>query len=121
MHTMPNDTAFQLAVSNIRFGSGITREVGMDLTELGARRVMLVIDPALVDLPTGAAVVESLRASRIDFVIFDQVRVEPTDAGFQGAAKFAVAERVDAFLAVGGGSTIDTAKAANLYATYPAD
>lgn len=118
---MNNDTAFQLAVSNIRFGSGITREVGMDLDELQVRRVMLVIDPALVDLPTGTAVVESLRSSRIDFVMYDRVRVEPTDASFQAAAAFAVAEKVDAFVAVGGGSTIDTAKAANLYATYPAD
>ncbi len=118
---MSTDTAFQLAVSNIRFGTGITREVGMDLAELGVRRVMLVIDPALVDLPTSAAVVEALRASHVDYVLYDQVRVEPTDAGFQGAAKFAVAEKVEAFVAVGGGSTIDTAKAANLYATYPAD
>jgi hydroxyacid-oxoacid transhydrogenase len=118
---MTNDTAFQLAVSNIRFGSGITREVGIDLAELGVRRVMLIIDPALVDLPTGVGVVEALRASGIDFVVYDQVRVEPTDASFQGAAKFAVTENVDAFVAVGGGSTIDTAKAANLYATYPAD
>jgi hydroxyacid-oxoacid transhydrogenase len=121
MTFMSNDTAFQLAVSNIRFGSGITREVGMDLVELGARRVMLVIDPALVDLPTGAAVVEALQASRIEFVVYDQVRVEPTEAGFREAAQIAVAEKVDAFVAVGGGSTIDTAKAANLYATYPAD
>ena len=118
---MINDTAFQLAASNIRFGRGITREVGMDLTELGARRVMLVIDPVLVDLPTGAAVVEALRTNQIDFVLYDQVRVEPTDAAFQQAAKFATAEKVDSFVAVGGGSTIDTAKAANLYSTFPAD
>jgi hydroxyacid-oxoacid transhydrogenase len=118
---MTTDTAFQLAASNIRFGAGITREVGMDLAEMGVRRTMLVIDPALIDLPTGAAVVEALRASRIDFVLYDEVRVEPTDKGFQGAAQFAVAENVDSFVAVGGGSTIDTAKTANLYSTYPAD
>jgi hydroxyacid-oxoacid transhydrogenase len=118
---MTNDTAFQLAASNIRFGVGITREVGMDLAEMGVRRTMVVIDPALVDLPTGAAVVEALHASRIDFVLYDDVHVEPTDNGFQEAAQFAVAERVDSFVAAGGGSTIDTAKAANLYATYPAD
>jgi hydroxyacid-oxoacid transhydrogenase len=118
---MTTDTAFQLAASNIRFGAGITREVGMDLTEMGARRTMLVIDPALVDLPTGAAVIEALRDSHIDFVLYNEVRVEPTDKGFQGAARFAVAEKVDSFVAVGGGSTIDTAKAANVYSTYPAD
>ena len=46
---MEKDTAFQMAASNIRFGAGTTAEVGMDLAELGARRVLLVIDPALVD------------------------------------------------------------------------
>jgi hydroxyacid-oxoacid transhydrogenase len=116
-----NDTAFQMAASNIRFGSGITREVGMDLVDLGARRVMLVIDPCLVNLSTGAAVVESLRASHIDFALYDQVRCEPTEAGFKAAAKFATDGKFDALLAVGGGSTIDTAKAANLYSTWPAD
>lgn len=93
----------------------------MDLVELGARRVMLVIDPALTDLPTGQVVVESLRSNNVDFVLYDQVRVEPTDRAFQAAARFAAAERCNAFVAVGGGSTIDTAKAANLYATWPAD
>lgn len=118
---MQTDTAYQMAVSNIRFGTGITREVGMDLVELGLRRVMLVIDPALVDLPTGAAVVESLRENQVDYALYDQVRVEPTDAGFQAASRFAVEGRFDGLVAVGGGSTIDTAKAANLYSTYPAD
>ncbi len=118
---MQTDTAFQMAMSNIRFGTGITREIGMDLVELGLRRVMLVIDPVLVDLPTGAAVVESLRASNVDYALYDQVRVEPTDASFQAAARFATEGRFDGLVAVGGGSTIDTAKAANLYSTYPAD
>jgi hydroxyacid-oxoacid transhydrogenase len=118
---MTTDTAFQLAASNIRFGAGVTREVGMDLAEIGVRRAMLVIDPAIVDLPTGGAVVEALSASRIDYVLYDRVRVEPIERGFQDAAQFAVTEKVDSFVAVGGGSTIDTAKAANLYASCPAD
>lgn len=121
MDAMQTDTAYQMAMSNIRFGTGITREVGMDLVELGLRRVMLVIDPALVDLPTGAAVVESLRANQVDYALYDQVRVEPTDAGFQAAAQFATEGRFDGLVAVGGGSTIDTAKAANLYSTHPAE
>jgi len=121
-HSTPgNDTAFQMAASSVRFGSGITREVGMDLAEMGVRRVMVVMDPVLRDLPTGRFVCESLQAERIDFDLFDDVRVEPTDSSFRAASEAAVQGRFDAILAVGGGSTIDTAKAANLYSTWPAD
>ncbi len=121
MNPSVHDTAFQIMASNCRFGYGITREVGMDLVDLGARRVLVVIDPALRLLPTGAVVQQALEESRLEFAIFDQVEVEPTDTSFLAAAKFATEGQFDAIVAVGGGSTIDTAKAANLYATYPAD
>ena len=71
---MNNEYAFEMATSSIRFGWGATREVGMDLVDLGARRVMLVIDPCLAKLAMGDTVVESLRASHIDFSIYDQVQ-----------------------------------------------
>src|SRR5438067_2832659 len=115
------DTAFQLSTSNLRFGGGITREVGMDLEDMGLARTLLVIDPRLLDLPTGQVVLESLRAARREFEIFDRVAVEPTDRSFHEAIAVAKEGRFDSFVAVGGGSTIDTAKAANLYSTYPAD
>ena len=118
---MPQDTAFQFSAANIRFGAGITREVGMDLQDLGARRVMLVIDPVFNRLPTGAVVRQALEECCAEVGVFDRVLVEPTDASFQSAARFASEGRFDAFVAVGGGSTIDTAKAANLYSTHPAD
>jgi alcohol dehydrogenase class IV len=64
---------------------------------------------------------ESLRAAGIDVVTYDDASVEPTDASFKAAARFAVEGKFDGYVSVGGGSAIDTAKAANLYATYPAD
>ena len=115
------DTAFQVSTSNLRFGSGTTREVGMDLQDMGLARTLLVIDPKLRDLPTGQVVVESLRAAKRDFEIFDAVETEPTDKSFHAAIAVAKAGNFDSFVAVGGGSTIDTAKAANLYSTHPAD
>jgi hydroxyacid-oxoacid transhydrogenase len=117
---MTHDTAFQMSASNLRFGRGVTAEVGMDLVDLGVKRTMLVIDPALVDLPTGQTVVESLKRNRVDFDVFDHVSVEPTDASFQDASAVASKGHFDSFVAVGGGSTMDTAKAANLYSTWPA-
>ena len=118
---MQNDTAFQMSASNIRFGQGVTSEIGMDLVDMRLKRPLLVIDPALVDLHAGQTVINSLRQSKIDFQVFDRVSVEPTDKSFQEASEFATAGGFDSFVAVGGGSTIDTAKAANLYSTYPAD
>jgi hydroxyacid-oxoacid transhydrogenase len=118
---MQHDTAFQMSASNIRFGPGTTREVGMDLHDMQTKRTMLLVDPALVDLPAGQAVIESLKTAGVDYALFDGIVVEPTDASFQEAARFATEGRFDSFVAVGGGSTIDTAKAANLYATYPAE
>lgn len=116
-----HDTAFQFAASNIRFGTGITGEVGQDLIDLGVRRTLVMIDPALRDAPTGETVVASLRAARVDFDLYDRIVVEPTDASFQEAAAFARRGRFDSFVAVGGGSTLDTAKASNLYSTHDAE
>lgn len=118
---MTTDTVFQMTGSNTRFGVGATREVGFDFADLGAKRVMLVVDPAVVNLYPGQTAIESLKSSGVDFAIFDGVRCEPTDTSFLQAIEFATQGGFDAFLAVGGGSTIDTAKAANLYASWPAE
>ncbi len=118
---MPNETAFEMAASSIRFGHGVTAEIGMDLAELKVRNVMVVADPNLRPLLPVAAVLQSLETHRVPFRLFDAVRVEPTDESFQEAIRFATAGEFDAFVAVGGGSTIDTAKAANLYSTFPAE
>ena len=118
---MQHDSAFQMSASNIRFGPGITTEVGMDLKDMGVQRTLVVMDPALRNMSVGETVIRSLESERVNFEVFQRVVVEPTDQSFQEAAEFASAGRFDSFVAVGGGSTIDTAKAANLYATYPAD
>ena len=114
-----NEIAIEMAVSSVRFGAGVTREVGMDLAELGARRVMVLTDPVVRRLPPVQIVLESLDANRIAAALYDSVRVEPTDESFRDAIAFARRDEFDAFVAVGGGSTIDTAKAVNLYTTYP--
>jgi len=118
---MALEYAFELASSSIRFGPGVTREIGMDLAEMKAQRAMVLTDANLKGLPPVATVLESLRDNGISFALFDRVRVEPTDLSFREAIDFATHGGFDALVAVGGGSTIDTAKAANLYSTYPAD
>src|SRR3954466_8080691 len=122
----PNDSngrehAFEMGVSSVRFGRGVTREVGMDLADMGAANVLVLTDPVIARLPPVQAVCESLETQGVPFVLYEGVRVEPTDESFRDAIAFARRRPYDAFVAVGGGSTIDTAKAVNLYTTYPPD
>jgi hydroxyacid-oxoacid transhydrogenase len=91
------------------------------MEEQGSRRVMVVTDPNLSDKEPVAVTLEALGKQGIDAVLYDQASVEPTDISFKEAIQFASEGNFDGFVAVGGGSSIDTAKAANLYATYPAD
>src|SRR5262245_5363405 len=116
---MKKDFAFEMAASAVRFGVGVTREVGADLKEIGASLALVVTDPTVAKLPPVRSVVDSLGAGGVPYVLYDRVRVEPTDASFHDAIAFAGGHPVDAIVAVGGGSTIDTAKAVNLYTTYP--
>ena len=115
------ETAFTMDTSSIKFGPGSTREVGFEMAHLGAKRVAVVTDPRMAQLRPVAVVLESLRAAGIDTVLFYEVEVEPTDESFKAAIEFATDGDFDGFVSVGGGSSIDTAKAANLYSTYPAD
>jgi hydroxyacid-oxoacid transhydrogenase len=118
---MKLETAFIMDTSSIKYGPGVTREVGWDMEEQGAHRVMVVTDRNLSCKEPVSVALGALRKHGIDAVLYDQVSVEPTDASFKEAIKFAEDGHFDGFVAVGGGSSIDTAKAANLYSTYPAD
>ena len=91
----------------------------MDLADLGARRVLVVTDPVLSGMAPVQTALESIEAAGLPFVLYDRVRIEPSDESFLDAIAFARVEPCDAVVAVGGGSTIDTAKAVNLYTTYP--
>lgn len=105
--------------SAIKFGPGATRELGFEMRRLGAARVMLLTDPRLLASEPVAVALKSLRDADVDAIVYSNVRVEPTDQSFKDAIAFATDGKFDGYVAVGGGSVIDTAKAANLYATYP--
>lgn len=116
-----NEHVFSVDPSAIRFGVGALAEVGHDAQQLGMKRVALFTDKAVAQLEAVTIVFSALRAVGVDVVIYDDVRVEPTDGSFKQAAQFACEGNFDGYVSVGGGSVIDTCKAANLYATYPAE
>ncbi|ORX45913.1 Dehydroquinate synthase-like protein [Hesseltinella vesiculosa] len=113
------DYAFEMAASNIRFGAGVTSEIGQDLNNIKATKVAVFTDSNLVNLHPVKAVIESLERNKVNYVLYDTVRVEPTDTSFKSAIDFARKHNPDAFVAVGGGSVMDTTKAASLYSSHP--
>jgi alcohol dehydrogenase class IV len=115
------DGAFTVDASRVTFGRGCLAEVGDRAGALGLRRVALFSDAGVAGLPIFAKTRDSLVAAGLDVVAYTDVHVEPTDASFRDAANFAQECNPDGYVSLGGGSVIDTCKAANLYATYPAD
>ncbi|MHA2471853.1 MAG: hydroxyacid-oxoacid transhydrogenase [Promethearchaeota archaeon] len=118
---MTFETAFTMDTSSIKFGPGVTKEVGYDMKKLGSKKVMVVTDPNLTDSDPVIVTLKALEEEGIKAVLFDKVRVEPTDESFKTAIKFAMKGNFDGFLGVGGGSSMDTAKIANLFSTHPAE
>jgi hydroxyacid-oxoacid transhydrogenase len=103
------------------FGPGVLRETGDHARVLGMKRVALFTDRRVGALQHVADTAASLRVAGMDVAVYDEVKVEPTDASFRAAALFAAEGGFDGYVSVGGGSVIDTCKAANLYATHPAE
>ncbi|KAK0467168.1 iron-containing alcohol dehydrogenase-domain containing protein [Desarmillaria tabescens] len=111
--------AFEVAASNLRFGDGVTSEVGMDLRNMNARKVGVFTDPNIAKLRPMKNALASLEAQTdLPFEVYDRVVAEPTEESWRDAIAWARTHDFSHFLAVGGGSVIDTAKAANLFNTY---
>ena len=115
------DNAFTVEAPKIKFGPGSLREIGDDAKALGLTRVAFYTDPTVAKLEPVAIATKSLKAAGIDFAIYDETEVEPTDRSFKAGTAFATDGGFDGFVSVGGGSVMDTAKASNLYSTYPDD
>jgi hydroxyacid-oxoacid transhydrogenase len=117
---MAAETVFTVESTPFKFGVGASAEAGWELARLGVRRALLVTDPRLMALEVPQRVQRAIEAEGIEVVVYDRSRVEPTLESLEDAAGFAREHEVDGFVSVGGGSSIDTAKVANLVTTHPA-
>jgi hydroxyacid-oxoacid transhydrogenase len=113
-----HETVFTLEATPIKFGPGAVDEAGWELKRLGVTRAMLCSDPGVVEAGITDQVADSIRREGIDVDVFSDIRVEPSDESFQAAADAAKAGDYDGFVGVGGGSSLDTAKVADLIATH---
>src|SRR5215471_10126497 len=114
------DTVFTMRSTPYKFGAGATGEIGSDLVSLGIKRALIVTDPGVVATGLSDRVIELIRAQQIETGLFQNVSIEPTDSSVRAAIEFASSFGADGYVAVGGGSVMDTAKIMNLYVTHPA-
>jgi alcohol dehydrogenase class IV len=105
----------------IKVGPGATAELGSDARLLNISRAAVFTDSAVRRLEPCERALQALRAAGIDFEVYDMTRVEPTDRSFIEAGEFMKGCGADGVISIGGGSVIDTAKAASLLSTYPSD
>ena len=117
-----HESVFTYGAPALKFGSGASDEIGYDLTTYDARRVLVITDPGVAATGHPERIAEQIRSRGVDAEVFDGVHVEPTDESLSRAIGFARENGPwDAFVAVGGGSAIDTAKAVNLLTTNPGE
>ncbi len=119
--TEGGDGVFNVEAVKIKFGFGAIREVGAEARAFGMTRAAIYTDKNVAKLEPVALTVDALKKEGIDYAVYAEVEVEPTDRSFKASAEFAREGKFDGFISVGGGSVMDTCKAANLYATYPAE
>jgi alcohol dehydrogenase class IV len=116
------ETVFTYGAPALKFGNGAADEIGYDLSQYGVARVLVVTDVGVAATGTPQRVADQMARFGIEALVFDGVHVEPTDESLIAAIEEARASGPwDAFVAVGGGSSIDTAKAVNLLTTNPGE
>jgi hydroxyacid-oxoacid transhydrogenase len=119
---MSEETVFTYGAPQLKFGEGAADEIGFDLAQLGARRALVVTDPGVAATGGPQRIADAMKTYGVEAEVFDGVHVEPTDASLRAAVEHARAHGpYDAYVAVGGGSSIDTAKAIDLLTTNEGD
>ena len=98
----------------IRFGCGSVSTVGETAKSLGIRKAMIVTDAGVVNAGHDQKVMASLKEAGIAALLWDEVQPECPDSTLRAARKFALDNKVDGLIGLGGGSSMDTAKISSI-------
>ena len=105
------------AAGEITFGSGSIGDAGAIIKRHGGKKILMVVDSGFAKNGPLEELTGALQREKLSFVIFDGVEPEPRVEVADRCAGLARKERCDFVLGVGGGSAMDTAKAAAVLAT----
>lgn len=117
---MPVDNVFCLRFVPVKFGLGAVTEIGYDLKEFNAKKVLIITDSFLhKQTKVVDQVIEYIKHVNIEVDVWDGVEPEPSEESIIEGIKYASGKGFDVYIGLGGGSSLDTAKLINLYTTHP--
>jgi hydroxyacid-oxoacid transhydrogenase len=116
-----NESVFTWAAPPLKFGLGALDEIGLEVAATGAQSCLVLTDPGVRSSGIPNRVHDRIADAGVKVELYDQVGVEPTDRSIEEAVAFARGHDWDCFVAVGGGSAMDTTKAVNLLTTHPGE
>ncbi len=99
--------------TRVLFGPGEFARLGEVAREMGGTRCLLVADPGILEVGYAKEATRTLKARRMDVVAFHDFSANPTSAMVEAGAEFAAPHKIDLIVSVGGGSSMDCAKAIN--------
>lgn len=115
--TLMNPFSFILP-TRIEYGVGAIARLPEELRALNVKKPLIITDKGIVKSGILAKITDLLDKDGLDYVIFDAVDPNPKDYNVEAAAKAGIDHHTDSILALGGGSPIDTAKAASAIISY---
>lgn len=96
--------------TRIRFGAGVSKSIADEVKATGNKKPMVVTDKGLVQAGVVQRITDILDKEKVEYIIYDGIQPNPRDTTVHEAYELALAEKADMLIAIGGGSSIDTAK-----------
>jgi len=118
LNEMTGDTVWEFKLTRYKFGLDAVREIGYDVKGCGGSRALLVTDKGVAKAGPSDKVAFHLKEQGINFEVWDGVEPEPSAKSIEEGIEWAKDKNFDSFISVGGGSSIDTAKAINLILSH---
>lgn len=106
------------AVAKVIKGVGSIERAGKEVQRLGGERAIIVTDPGLSALGLHAPVEKALEAAGVPFVLYDKAELEPNATSIQNCVNVIAEFKADVIIGFGGGSALDTAKAASVLVSH---
>lgn len=100
--------------SNVIFGEGVSQQVGQMVVQSNCKKVLCIYDKGIKEAGIAGKIIDNIKHSNIEIVTFEDVIPDPPVEVVEKAAAIAAKEGIDGIVAIGGGSSIDTAKAVNI-------